>query len=272
MICLLDSTRVRLTKLETHVKPKINDLLFKFRVIGVPHILIAGGSISSLILGERVNDYDVYFPLAENLTLDRIFPPELVEQFELEIISTKFGETIVTNNVQHSKSGIMAAPNKYLPKITIIPAGEEYWPSDLTKVFISQSAITFVFDNFPAIQFIPKYFDMDVRALLQTFDFLHVQAGYAYGGSDEDFMVLPNDVLEAITTKTVIYTGSQQPIGSMLRLAKLVRNEWNASNKTILAIAQDVAALDMYTAEEAIAQLGGVFYTEESLGNFKIYE
>ena len=70
----------------------------------------------------------------------------------------------------------------------------------------------------------------------KNFDWAHIKSYYKY----PDKLVIIPDTYRLIVEKELIYTGSQYPLSSLLRLKKYIKKGWNVSTKTMVHIILDV--------------------------------
>lgn len=73
--------------------------------------------------------------------------------------------------------------------------------------------------------------------VIEKFDWQHIKSYFIY----PDIITFTNDVYKLIVEKELIYTGSDYPLSSMMRLKKYIKKGWNVSNTTILHIALEIA-------------------------------
>lgn len=68
------------------------------------------------------------------------------------------------------------------------------------------------------------------------FDWQHIKSYY---DCNTEKLHLTSDVYQLVVEKDLIYTGSDYPLSSLMRLKKYIKKGWNVSNTTILHIALD---------------------------------
>ena len=85
------------------------------------------------------------------------------------------------------------------------------------------------------VQFITKFVGYS-NVVIDKFDWQHIKSYYMY---DID-IVLCDDLYRLLMEKELVYTGSEYPLSSMMRLKKYIKKGWSVSNKTILEIALDM--------------------------------
>ena len=150
---------------------------------------ITGGCIPSMLMGEFVNDYDIYF-----------YNTEDAEKVK------KYFEN------QHTKN----ADSKFHVKL-------------ITENSVNLS---------DKIQLIIKFVG-DPMFVIEKFDWQHIKSWYS---CKAEKLHLTSDVYQLICEKELIYTGSEYPLSSMMRLKKYIKKGWSVSNATMLHIALDMVA------------------------------
>lgn len=80
------------------------------------------------------------------------------------------------------------------------------------------------------------------------FDWQHIKSYFYFDKLKGYQLVFVDDVYRLIVEKELIYTGSDYPLSSLLRLKKYLKKGWNVSNSTIVHIVLDVAAV-LHSAE-----------------------
>jgi hypothetical protein len=88
------------------------------------------------------------------------------------------------------------------------------------------------------IQLITKFWG-DPSFVTDEFDWQHIKSWYS---CKEEKLYLTSDVYQLVVEKELIYTGSDYPLSSLMRLKKYIKKGWNVSNTTMLHIALDIVA------------------------------
>jgi hypothetical protein len=117
-------------------------------------------------------------------------------------------------------------------------------------VFLTDNAVSL--SN--KVQLIVRFYG-DPDALHRNFDFVHATCSYDYWN---DKLVLPPESLEAILSKTLIYTGSLYPIASIFRTRKFLNRGWRISAGQLLKIIWQINELNMGDPRILREQLIGV--------------
>lgn len=85
------------------------------------------------------------------------------------------------------------------------------------------------------IQIITKFYGTP-EEVVSKFDWAHIKSYYKY----PDTLVINDNVYKLIVEKELIYTGSDYPMSSIMRLKKYIKKGWTVSNTTILHICLDL--------------------------------
>ena len=185
---------IRIEKLLTRIMNNLIDSITDDEIKDIlkNNAFITGGCIPSMLMGEYINDYDIYFtdhdyaekvekyykkrqPSVERLKMNKVFEPKLITENAVNL----------TDKVQ----------------LILKFAGS---PNLVTKFFDWQH--------------ITSYFSLN------------------------DGLVLADSVYMLIVEKELVYTGSNYPLSSLLRLRKFLKKGWNVSTKTMVHIIVDVLA------------------------------
>jgi hypothetical protein len=85
------------------------------------------------------------------------------------------------------------------------------------------------------IQIITKYYGNPIH-VVNKFDWAHIKSYYKY----DEKLFIKDDVFKMIHEKELIYTGSDFPLSSLLRMQKFIKKGWHVSTKTIVNIVLDI--------------------------------
>lgn len=217
-------------------------------------IIISGGSITSLLLNEEVNDYDFYFTDKKIIESLIIFYLTLFNKHNktnwkwsnkfncIYKSIEKIDESILTFKEFQKNVEIVEAI--YSHKIKEIK--NQYFPICITKNAISLTN---------KIQLIIR-FSGTPEEILSNFDYVHTKNYYDYG---KNSLILNPKALESILTKQLYYVGSKFPICSLIRSKKFLSKGWNISPIEYLKIAFQIKKLNLYDINILKEQLIGVY-------------
>lgn len=225
--------------------------------------IITGGSITSLLLNEEVNDYDVYFT-SQNLAYrvavyyveqyrqlgnnTRNFQVQKTDNGNVKVMITSVG--VSGDNPEDTDNEL----DQYLGKITdsepdALENAKEESP-DYRPVFFSANAITLSDDMQIILRFVGEPDDIH-----ESFDFVHAKCYYR---TETGHLSLPREALEAILTKELVYRGSKYPLCSIFRAKKFVERGWTINAGQYLKMAMQLNELDLADVGTLEDQLTGV--------------
>lgn len=248
-------------------------------------LILTGGSIASLFLGEPVNDWDVY--LRNSATARRV-AEHYVGQFTASPPPTLEGNPLLTQVqvvdrgdhvavmvksagvlTEHSGEGAYhyfealtdSNPDQTEEYVQVIMGGvggrsdyaadKDYWP-----VALSGNAITLLRQNRKSapVQVILR-FTGDPAEIHQNFDWAHVTNYWTF----QDGLVTRADALECLLARELRYVGSQYPLAALLRAFKFVQRGFTRPHAGhLLVLALQLAKLDWDDPRVWEEQLTGV--------------
>lgn len=255
--------------------------------------IVSGGCITSYLLGESPNDFDLYFRTYDTaLHVAQYY----VSKFNADVGNLKHraaksvNPTVREEKITNSKgeeenriiiymksSGVAgeqqdeyayfeqqpeAATDKFIASIAINvndhptevieeikddlkPQKQKYRP-----VFLSDNAITLS----DKIQLIIRFYG-DPDEIHKNYDFIHTHNYYT---RNNDLLVLNPKALEAILSRTLIYSGSLYPIASVFRTRKFIERGWRISAGQMLKMIFQINELDLRDPKVLRDQLIGV--------------
>lgn len=249
--------------------------------------IITGGCIASLLLGEKVNDYDIYFKDQEtayrvalyykNIFNNHEYVTKKIESVGQEKDRVKiiipsagvakvgksggyqFFETIQDENEQARQV------EEYVGDVTDIGAtvqnSAEY--EDYTPVFVSSNAITLT----KKIQLVFRFFG-PAKELHKNFDFVHCTG---YWTSKHKNIVITKDALESLLSKHLVYMNSLYPLSAVIRTRKFIKRGWHINAGQYLKMLFAVSELDLTDMKVLEEQLTGVdaFYFKQIIDALK---
>lgn len=224
--------------------------------------IITGGCIASMLLGEEVNDYDIYFSNKETtkavanyyvkkynkhcdknlLVLDggRVFTKEEMEEYGDEITDTPLSADRI--KIFISSNGVAYAKQ----------SKEKYFP-----IFLSENAITLN----DGVQLIIRFYG-DHTEIHKNFDFVHC-TNYWIPNMNEGELFLNQEALEALLSRTLDYTGSLYPIASVIRTRKFINRGWRINAGQYLKMAFQISKLnleDIYVLQEQLVGVDSSYF------------
>lgn len=267
---------------------KINDWIKSIedesvRNIAKKSVIVTGGCITSMLLREEVNDFDIYFSnKAAALAVTNYY----VEKFKNGPSNTfKNGSKKIDMWVEDQNdrikiiiksAGIIAAKNsndyqyfETLPDNSeqaaefvddILKVAENCEQEDKPKyrpVYMTENAITLS----DSIQLITRFFGSP-EEIHSNYDFVHCTN---YWTNWNNTLILRPEALEAILTKELRYQGSKYPLCSIIRTRKFIKRNWTINAGQYLKMCFQLNELDLTDFNVLQEQLIGVdvaYFTE----------
>ena len=243
--------------------------------------IVTGGSIASMLLGEQINDYDIYFRNKETaIKVTEYYIEEFNKRNSLEVkagvipykpqikledtINLK-GETEERVSIFCKSAGIASEGQEeydYFESATdqqLVNFSESLAKSygveseikdKFRPVFLSQNAITLS----DKIQIIIRFFG-EPDKIHSNYDFAHAMC---YWDHQYQNLVMPAEALECLLSRTLIYRGSLYPIASIFRMKKFLERGWRISAGQQLKIMWQISEIDLTDIETVKDQLTGV--------------
>ena len=245
--------------------------------------IITGGSIASMLQGEEVNDYDVYFTNKETVLavadyyigqfrkentsrpLFQIVEDEETGRIKIRVksrgVAAEDGfEFDEQEDEQTTYSNAMNAEDVPDPGINAsapVNPDDKTWLPEVTKgkkpyrpVYISANAITLA-DQF---QLILRFYG-DAEEIHSNYDFAHCTCWWR---SEDGHLELPSEALECLLTKELRYKGSKYPLASIIRTRKFINRGFTINAGQYLKMCMQLNDLDLRQLDVLEDQLIGV--------------
>lgn len=225
------------------------------------NLLVSGGSITSMLLNEPVNDFDIYIKTTDVLVrlCEYYATPkgiQILKGWEKVKLMEGYNSGILEKSPEYKNMFIVAVDNLKDNQVKLFTTGElfnqEATPEENEKFilkYISPNAISL--SN--QIQIVVR-FTGDSKQIHETFDFLHATNYFTFS----EGLVTNKEALESIITKQLRYQGSQYPLTSIIRMKKFIKRGWNINAGEILKIMFQISELDLKNANTLEEQLIGV--------------
>jgi hypothetical protein len=217
-------------------------------------ILVSGGSITSLFLNEKVNDYDVYI-------MDHDVLVELAAYYTAPFSNIKILDGQKKDLLNPGDNGIYAVSVANLKPDQVklyfeeknggmkVNEGKEQGKFEYFPVFFSPNAIS-LSDN---VQVVLR-FHGDAETIHKTFDFIHATNYFTF----KDGLVTNKPALESILTKQLKYQGSLYPLTTIIRIKKFIKRGWNITAGETLKVMFQISELDLKNPDVLEDQLIGI--------------
>lgn len=244
--------------IKKELQQKIEDWLetiddIEVRDLAAHNVIVTGGSIASMLLGEKINDYDVYFRDKETTLavakyyvnkFEQQHPDESWIEVKEDTIQNIKGEEEERVLVWVQSEGI-AGSDEESDNQEECEQQDKYRP-----MFLSQNAIT-LSDKFQIV--IRFYGEPD--QIHRNYDFAHAMNWYDY---KENHLELKSEAMECLLSRTLLYRGSLYPIASLFRIKKFIERGWRISAGEQLKIAWQISEMDLTDKAVVREQLTGV--------------
>jgi len=232
-------------------------------------VIVTGGAIASMLLGEKINDWDVYFCTKETT---KAVAHYYVDQFNdlhplgdesagsiptvrEETITNCKGETEERVVIWLQSAGIASEDSESHKFDRVIEdsaavdeskdEGQPYRP-----VFMSQNAITL--SN--QLQIVIRFFGKP-EEIHKNYDYVHATNWWM---KVDNKLELYPEALQSLLNRALVYRGSLYPIASIFRVRKFMERGWRVSAGELLKIMWQISELDLADAEVLKEQLTGV--------------
>lgn len=254
------------------------------RPLAKANTIITGGCIASMLLREKVNDYDLYF---RNKETAQAVAEYYVKRFKVKNrkgivcpisveaegdririviksagVASEEGAEVPYRYFESSPDGVAGG---YVSEIMQDPgqiedAYEETERAALETedddrplyrpVFLSTNAITLSH----RIQIIIRFWG-EADSIHENYDFVHCTC---YWQSWDSKLVLQPAALEAMLARELRYVGSKYPLCSLIRIRKFVARNWTINAGQIVKICMQLNEMDLTNIEVLEDQLTGV--------------
>lgn len=223
--------------------------------------IITGGCIASMLLGEKINDFDLYFSdKATTLAVGQYYVekftaatgwPMMIEEGDdrIRIVTSSGhrGETAGDVAVLDDSGAIEEAYEELNEKALETESEGE---ATYRPVFMSTNAITLS----DKVQLVLRFFG-DADTIHENYDFDHCTN---YWTSCDGKLTLRQPALESLLCRELRYVGSKYPVCSVIRLRKFIRRGWVINAGQMLKMMMQISELDLTNPKVLEDQLTGV--------------
>jgi len=280
--------------IERHLRLKFDDWLKsiedeKVRELVAGHTICMGGAIASLLLDEKVNDYDFYFRDKRTcLAVAKYYvqkfkenPPPKLRDYGRDLeISVKDDDgririVVKSAGVVSEEHGVEYAYFESDPDPTdqesfldtalgvLEMTDDDEEKSPYRPIFLSSNAITLS----DGIQLVTRFYGKptDIR---ENYDFVHVTNFWtSWGEGRRGKLFLRKDALLALMTKElqVINGGTKYPFAAICRIRKFTKRGFHITAGHVLKLCLAISELDFRDYNVLQEQLTGVdlaYFTE----------
>jgi len=233
------------------------------------NLLVSGGSITSMLLNEPVNDYDIYLmdidvckrvakyytqTFQDVVIFDGREKRKLVDKYNDEHDVDDGKLPIDSNN-----SFAISLRNLKDDQIKLyfngasggmkVNDGVEQDKLNYTPIYLSPNAISLSHD----LQIVLRFWGT-AEQIHKTFDFIHATNYFTF----KEGLVRNLEAVESILTKQLKYQGSYYPVTSIIRAKKFIKRGFNIGAGELLKIMFQISQLDLTNPDVLEEQLIGV--------------
>ncbi len=246
--------------------------------------IVTGGCIASMLLGEPVNDFDIYFrdketavavggyyvnrfqPKARNGIPCKILLDHETDRVKVMIKSSGIAsEEGAAKEYRYFEAQPEGEARGYVSEIMQDPGGIEDAYQDtedaalkveddgkpkFRPVFMSTNAITLSHK----VQIILRFYG-EPDTIHENYDFVHCTNYWTSWGEG---LVLKQPALEALLARELRYVGSKYPICSIIRTRKFIGRGWSINAGQVLKMAMQIGDLNLKDVSVLEDQLTGV--------------
>jgi len=239
--------------------------------------IITGGAIASMLLREKVNDFDLYFRNRQTcLAVAEYFvekfkanpPPRFAEgggTCEIRVASTGDRIKVVVKSAgvasengeegyryfeQAPDPGSTDAADYVEQAMEVLKDSEDATKPKYRPVFLSTNAITLS----DSVQLVIRFYG-EPDEIHANYDFAHCTN---YWTSWDGKLILRPDALESLLARELRYVGSKYPLCSFIRTRKFIARNWTINAGQYLKMAMQLNELDLKDLAVLEDQLIGV--------------
>lgn len=244
----------------------------ELRKLVAENVIVTGGSITSMLLGEDIKDFDVYFKTKEaTIKVAEYYCAKFIEENKCEYFTpyVKVDEatgrvTIRIDGAGVAESNDAAGSEEEAYENDLLEGGadtiashqkrqtpeEEEKDAKYRPVFLSDNAITLT----NKVQLVIRFYGSPSE-IHKNYDYAHATNVYDY---DTNTLTLNQKATECTLSKTLLYTGSLYPICSLFRMRKFLDRGWRISAGEMVKMAFQISELDLSNLNVLKEQLTGV--------------
>jgi len=188
------------------------------RKLVMENTIITGGSIVSLLLGEDVNDFDLYFRNKETcLAVARYYATFFPGKVDIRLMDELggFDDNGPRISIRVTPDITYKGPEEAADESPMTAEGKD---PEFKPIFMSSNAITLS----DKIQIVVRFYG-EPEAIHANYDFIHCTC---YWKSWDEQLVTPVAALTSMMSKELIYCGSKYPLCSLIRIRKFIARKW----------------------------------------------
>lgn len=225
------------------------------------NVIVTGGAIVSLLTGEKLHDYDVYFRTKEAcLAVATYYVGKWNEMHPDKPVSVRCDDKtgkidcfvsskgiadedeVKTSDISYNFASTEEEIEEALEQET---ENEKYRPR-----FITSNAITLT----DKVQLVIRFYG-EVEEIHKNYDFAHCTCAWS---SWDNELFLPEKALECIINKELYYIGSKYPLCSIVRTRKYLERGYHINAGQYVKMCFQLNELDLKDVKVLEDQLTGV--------------
>jgi hypothetical protein len=261
--------------IKTVLRKKVNDWADSVSDAATRQIIkeksiITGGSIVSMLMGDEVNDYDVYFRDKESAKAVaeyyvNAFKAAHPDKYMKMCVQDDNGRLRIfvkgAGAVGDDDYNMVSGETEPNVDAEIVDKAEDAGKPAYRPVWLSTNAITLS----DKIQIVVRFYG-EPDQIHETYDYVHCTC---YWQSWNGELVLPARALSAIINKELYYMGSKYPLCSIIRSRKFISRGWHINAGQYVKMALQLNELDLHDMKVFEDQLVGV---DSAYFNSAIYQ
>lgn len=262
----------KLHGIQKDVHEKISDWIStiqdeKVKELAKANTIVTGGAIASMLLGEKVNDYDVYFRDFETtVAVAEYYANFIREKYKggKQTLSVLYGDNtyeLVASEDDDSLAGYIRWTFEQNPDRVFFNVNDNGFTSFEKKSFkkkyrkyrpvvISNNAISLS----DKVQLVTRFYG-NPKEIHNNYDFVHATCYYDYGKKE---LVTKKKALLSLMSRTLEYHGSLYPVASIFRMKKFLERGWRISAGEQFKIMYQISKLDLNNMHVLRDQMVGV--------------
>ncbi len=237
----------------------------------IDHIVVTGGCLVSMLLGEEVNDVDIYFTdrdiarkVAQYYLNVMAMEGDIAKTFHVSDIGVKDSETGIDIMIRSQGVAGQEITEKSSHEYRYFEMEADNVVEDFFKAYARQRSkkdlpkhsVAYMTSNAISlengIQLIFRFVG-NVDEIHKNFDFIHCTNYWTIGTG----VVYRAEALQAILEKRLVYIGSLFPVSALFRVRKFIGRGYRISAGEIVKIAFDISKLDLEDVTTLRQQLIG---------------
>lgn len=267
--------------IKRHLKAKLKDWVShidneEVKKIVEENTIITGGAMVSLLTGEAVHDYDVYFRTKEAcIEVAKYYVDKWNKDHADKPVSLVWGELLeqrtgtdngavkcfvqskgIADEDEQKNSNISynfestAQEDEEVGVTSDKEQAEDDGKEKYRPRFITSNAITLS----DKIQLVTRFYG-EVEEIHKNYDFVHCTCAWS---SWDNEVFLPQKALECIINKELYYVGSKYPLCSIIRTRKYIERGYHINAGQYVKMCMQLNELDLKDVKVLEEQLTGV--------------